>query len=62
MPQLRDKYDHIGAIIAYESGELEDDEAVELFQHLADTGILFSLQGSYGRTGQALADAGYITL
>ena len=53
-------YDQVGAIIAYESGELSDDATIELFQHLVDSGLAWSLQGSYGRTAQALIDAGYV--
>lgn len=57
MPQ----YDYVGAIIEYESGELGEDETLELFQHLVDTGQAWTLQGHYGRTAAALLDAGYIT-
>lgn len=47
-------YDRIGAIIAYESGELDDEATIELFQHLIDTGLAWSLQGHYDRTATAL--------
>jgi hypothetical protein len=52
-------YDHVGAIIAYESGELDNEAAIELFQHLIDTGLAWQLQGHYGRTATALINAGY---
>ena len=55
-------YDSLGAIIAYESGELDDDATIELFQHLVNTGLAWRLQGSYGRMAHAMLDAGYITL
>ena len=45
-------------IIAYENGELEYEEVVELFQRLLDSKIIYSLQGSYQRHAQALLDAG----
>jgi len=45
-------------IISYEMGEMELDEAVELFQELIDNGMAWSLQGSYGRTAVALIEAG----
>lgn len=48
----------IDKIIAYESGELSDDETVELFQSLIDSGAAWTLQGHYGRTAAALIDAG----
>lgn len=51
-------YDVTGAIIAFEQGELDDVETVELFQHLIDTGLAWQLQGCYGRMAKALIDAG----
>lgn len=55
------KYDYVSAIMDYESGELDEDETVELFQHLVDTGMAWSLQGSYGRTAQAMINSGEVT-
>lgn len=48
----------ITKIMAYEQGELDEDEIVELFQELIDTGAAWSLQGSYGRTAAALINNG----
>ncbi len=48
------------AIIAYESGELDEDSTIELFQHLVNTGLAWTLQGSYGRTAACLIQCGYI--
>lgn len=53
-------YDHVGAIIAYEQGDLSDKETVELFQNLVDTGLAWSLQGHYGRTATALIEQGLV--
>jgi hypothetical protein len=53
-------YDYVGAIIAYESGELNSNEVVELFQYLVDTGLAWSLQGCYGRTANDLIKTGHI--
>jgi len=54
-------YDVTGNIIAFESGELDQEATVELFQHLVKTGLAWSLQGSYGRTARALIKAGEIS-
>ena len=51
----------VTAIIAYEQGELSEEETVELFQGLIDSGMAWQLQGHYGRTAAALIDAGYCT-
>ena len=53
--------DALGQIIAYENGDLDDTEVIELFQCLVDNGMAWTLQGSYGRQAQALLDAGMIT-
>lgn len=47
-------------IIAYENGELDEDETVELFQQLVNSGLVWQLQGSYGRTAMDLINAGLI--
>jgi len=46
----------VQTITDYENGDLTDDEIVELFQHLVDTGVVWTLQGSYGRMAQYLID------
>ena len=53
--------DYVSSIIEYEQGELDEDGIIDLFQYLVDTGMVWSLQGSYGRMAAALIKAGYIT-
>ena len=47
-------------IIRFEQGELGYDEAIELFQHLVDTGLAWQLQGGYGRAAKILIEAGLV--
>ncbi len=50
----------VGAIIAYEQGELDDAACLELFAGLVKSGAAWSLQGHYGRTAANLIERGYI--
>lgn len=54
------KFDVVGAIIAFEEGALDQDGTLELFQHLVDNGMAWTLQGAYGRTAAQLLEAGLI--
>lgn len=54
--------DLISKIMEFESGELDDEGIDELFQHLVNTGMAWSLQGFYGRTARDLIEAGRITM
>ena len=45
-------------IIEFEEGTLEEDEVVELFQDLIDSGLAWQLQGFYGRTAASLIENG----
>lgn len=54
--------DIVGQVVAYESGELSEEEAIEFFQQIVDNGLVWTLQGSYGRTAQRLIDAGLVKL
>ena len=52
--------DIVGQIIAFEQGELEDSEVYALFQFLLDSGMIYSLQGSFQRMAEDLLVAGMI--
>lgn len=49
-------------IIAFENGELDEDEVIALFQSLCDTGTIYHLQGSYQRIAEQMIRDGLITL
>jgi len=48
----------IDKIIQYENGSMSDEETIEFFQGLIDTGMAWTLQGHYGRTATQLIEAG----
>lgn len=50
--------DQLDKMIAWEQGDLDDDETVELFQELIDSGMAWQLQGCYGRTAAWLIENG----
>lgn len=52
--------DLIQQIIEYESGELSDEDTVELFSMLVKNGMAWTLQGHYGRIAEAYIDAGVL--
>ncbi len=51
----------ISLIMAYEQGDLDYDETVDLFQDLLDSNMVWQLQGHYGRTATQMLEAGLIT-
>jgi len=51
----------VNKIILYEMGELSEDETIELFQELIDSGEAWHLQGHYGRTAYNLIEQGLCT-
>lgn len=54
-----DEPDLVGQIMDYEDGRMSNEEVVAFFQRLIDTGMAWTLQGSYGRMANELIEAGY---
>jgi len=60
------RYDLVGNIMAYESGEYDEStprgamKTLTLFSKLIKSGQAWSLQGHYGRTAKALIEDGFI--
>ncbi len=55
MPNVED-------IMRYESGEMDDDEVVTFFQGMINSGVVWQLQGCYGRMAQRLIECGDCTV
>jgi hypothetical protein len=50
----------VDQLIAYEEGQITEDEEIALFQYLIDTGTCWHLQGHYQRVAATLIEAGLI--
>ncbi|GAB3865505.1 hypothetical protein GCM10028801_36100 [Nocardioides maradonensis] len=48
-------------VIAYEAGQLDDAETVEFFGDLVQSGLVWQLQGHYGRTAMRLIAEGLLS-
>jgi len=49
----------LNQIVRYEGGEMEEDEVVEFFQGLIDSGLAWRLQGDYGRMAASMIGHGF---
>ena len=58
----KESTDIVGKIMAFEQGELDNEEVYALFQFLLDSGMIHSLQGSYQRMAEDLLLAGVIQM
>ena len=49
-------------IIRFEEGAMQEDEVISFFQELVNTGLVWNLQGFYGRTAVNLIESGLVTV
>ena len=54
--------DIVSQIMAFEEGQLANEEVYALFQFLLDSGMIHSLQGSYQRMAEELLLAGKVEM
>ena len=52
--------DVVTALIGLDEGTLGEDEEIELFQHLVDTGLAWQLQGRIGRQAADMIEEGLV--
>ena len=55
------QYDLVDKFVRFENDEMEDDETIDFFQYLVDTGMVWRLQGNYGRMAQYLIEIGVVS-
>ena len=48
----------VDKIIRYENGTMDEEETIQFFQELINTGMAWKLQGHYGRTAMHLVEEG----
>lgn len=53
------EFDLVGFIMDYECGNMDEERLIRGFQHMINDGIVWTLQGHYGRTAHSLIEAGY---
>jgi hypothetical protein len=60
MDKRKNKMDQIDKIMAFEEGNLSRKDTIQLFQELLESGLVWQLQGFYGRMARDLIQAGLI--
>lgn len=57
------KYNELASkMVSFESGRMQDEDMINFFQELIDTGMVWKLQGFYGRQARFLINNGYCRL
>jgi len=56
----RTVYCVVDDIIDWENGDMSEENEIEFFQKLLDTGMAWTLQGMYGRRTVELLNEGYL--
>lgn len=56
---IKSSYDACAVIEGFDGEDHDEDEVIEAFQYLIDSGDVWKLQGFYGRTASRLIEAGY---
>lgn len=51
--------EQLDRMIAWEEGDLDEEQTVELFQELINSGLAWQLQGCYGRMAAWLIEYGH---
>ena len=49
-------------IIRFEEGDMPEDEVISFFQELVNSGLVWNLQGFYGRTAVHLIESGLVAV
>ena len=49
---------NVNDIIDFENGEMDEEQVAEFFQGMINSGVVWQLQGFYGRTAVSLIEAG----
>jgi hypothetical protein len=52
------KGDAVNELVDYEEGLMDEEDTIIFFQGLIDSGLVWQLQGHYGRTATAYIEAG----
>jgi hypothetical protein len=50
----------VDRLIAYEQGQITQDQEIAFFEHLVETGVCWQLSGHYQRVAATLIEAGLI--